>query len=163
MSLAKSKKYTGPTQFLDIDNTREPEQVEVMEKIIESGECPFCLEVIKKYHQTPILKETDHWVFTRNAWPYENTREHFLLILKTHKERLSELTAEEGADYFRLIAWAEQEFKIPGGGLAMRFGDTNYSAGTVKHLHAQLIVPDVGKPGFKPTRFKIGKGEITAL
>lgn len=154
---AKSDKYTGPTQFLDIDNSRVPEQVAVMEQIIESGECPFCMEALKKYHRTPILKETKHWVFTRNAWPYENTREHFLLILKTHKETLSELTAEEGADYFELVAWAETEFALPGGGLAMRFGDTNYSAGTVKHLHAQLIVPDIEKPSFQPVRFKIGK------
>ncbi len=155
---AKSTKYSGPTSFVDIDNTREKEQVEVMEQIIETGECPFCLENLKKYHRTPIIKETDHWIFTRNAWPYDNTREHFLVILKTHKESLSELSPEEGADYFALVGWAEKEFEIPGGGLAMRFGDTNYSAGTVKHLHAQLIVPDVGKPGFQPTRFKIGKG-----
>ena len=155
---AKSSKYTGPTKFLDIDNTREEEQVQVMEEIIETGECPFCMEHLDKYHRTPVLKETDHWIITRNAWPYENTRDHFLLILKTHKESLGELSPEEGADYFQLIAWAEQEFEIPGGGLAMRFGDTNYSAGTVKHIHAQLIIPDIGKPGFKPTRFKIGKG-----
>ncbi|MFH2118666.1 MAG: HIT family protein [Candidatus Paceibacterota bacterium] len=158
MPLAKSTKYTGPTAFVDIDNTREPEQVKVMEQIVESGECPFCLATIKKYHRTPILKETDHWLLTRNAWPYDNTREHFLIILKPHKERLSELSSEEGADFFRLMAWAEQEFDLPGGGLAMRFGDTNYSAGTIKHLHVQLIVPDIDKPGFKPARFKIGKG-----
>ncbi|HCR81277.1 MAG: hypothetical protein UX28_C0003G0095 [Candidatus Pacebacteria bacterium GW2011_GWA1_46_10] len=161
--LAKSTKFTGPSQFVDIDNTREPEQVKVMEEIIEAGECPFCFDVLKKYHRTPILKETKHWVFTRNAWPYENTRDHFMLILKTHKERLSELSPEEGADYFTMLSWAEKEFDIPGGGLAMRFGDTSYSAGTVKHLHAQLIIPDIGKPGFKPTRFKIGKGEVSSL
>lgn len=156
-SSAKSTKYTGPTKFVDIDNSREPEQIKVMEEIIENGECPFCYEVLKKYHRTPILKETEHWVLTRNAWPYANTREHFLLILKSHKETLRELSPEEGADYFQMVAWAEKEFKLPGGGLAMRFGDTNYSAGTIKHLHAQLIVPDIDKPGFQPTRFKIGK------
>ena len=155
---AKSTKYNGPSKFVDIDNSREPDQVKLMEEIIDAGECPFCLDVLKKYHRTPILKETAHWVLTRNAWPYKNTREQFLLILKTHKEILSELTTDEGADFFSLLAWAEKEFKLPGGGLAMRFGDTNYSAGTVKHLHAQIIIPDVGKPGFQPTRFKIGKG-----
>ena len=156
-SSAKSTKYFGPTDFVDIDNTRKPEQVKVMEQVIETGECPFCLKNLKKYHRTPILKETDHWVLTRNAWPYDNTREHFLIILKTHKERLSELCVEEGADFFKLIGWIEKEFNLSGGGVAMRFGDTNYSAATIKHLHAQLIVPDIDKPDFKPTRFKIGK------
>jgi hypothetical protein len=40
--------------------------------------------------------------------------------------------------------------------MAMRFGETKYSAGTVKHLHAQFIVPDVDQPDFEPVRIKIG-------
>ncbi|EKD47351.1 MAG: hypothetical protein ACD_66C00104G0002 [uncultured bacterium] len=157
MSSTQSVKNLGPITFVDIDNAREVEQIELMKQIMESGECPFCLENLKKYHRTPVLKETEHWLLTRNAWPYDNTREHFLIILKTHKERLRELSPDEGADFFRLMVWAEKKFDLPGGGLVMRFGDTVYSAGSVKHLHAQLIVPDIDKPGFKPTRIKIGK------
>jgi len=94
MSSTQSVKNLGPITFVDIDNAREVEQIELMKQIMESGECPFCLENLKKYHRTPVLKETEHWLLTRNAWPYDNTREHFLIILKTHKERLREFRKE---------------------------------------------------------------------
>ena len=80
-------------------------------------------------------------------------------MLKTHKEMLSELTAAEGADLIKILALAEKYTQAPGGGFAMRFGDSDYSAGTVTHLHAHFIVPDIDAPDFKPTRFKIGKNK----
>jgi ATP adenylyltransferase len=153
----KSKKYTGPSAFVDIDNSREEEQVKVMEKIIENGECPFCLENLGKYHQEDFIKESEHWVLTANRWPYENTQHHFLAILKTHAENLQEIPAGAGDELIEIFQWLEKEYSLPGGGWAMRFGDTKYSAGTVKHIHAQFIVPDIKKEGFKPVRFKIGK------
>ncbi|NCN45228.1 MAG: hypothetical protein COU63_04580 [Candidatus Pacebacteria bacterium CG10_big_fil_rev_8_21_14_0_10_36_11] len=155
---AQSNKYQGATSFVDIDNSREAEQVEVMEQIIEEGICPFCMENFKKYHQETILKETEHWILTPNRWPYENTKLHFLAILKTHAENLQEIPKGAGDELFELLAWLESEKQIPGGGFAMRFGDTNYSAGTIKHIHAQFLVPDIDSPDFKPVRFKIGKG-----
>lgn len=148
-----------PTEFVDIDNARVEEQKRVMEQIIADGDCPFCLENLKKYHPRPIIRETKHWLLTENAWPYENTKLHLLLIAKTHFENLAGLTPEMGADYVELLKWVEQEYQVPGGGIALRFGDTNYSAGTVLHLHAQFIVPDIDKEDFQPTRFKIGKNK----
>lgn len=145
------------TPFVDIDNAREDDQRDVMRKIIEQGHCPFCMENLRLYHKQPILKETKHWILTKNQWPYKNTRLHFLIILKTHAEHLQELTPEMGAELFEIVAWTEKEFDIPGGGFAIRFGDTDYSAGTVNHIHAQFIVPEINNPDFEPTRFKIGK------
>ncbi len=143
--------------FVDVGNSRAPDQTQVMNQIIANNECPFCLENLHKYHQDPTVKEGEYWIITPNRWPYENTQVHLLAIYKKHAVRLSELEPAAGAELFKLFAELEKENRYPGGGWAMRFGDTDYSAGTVNHLHAQFIIPDVEKEDFKPVRFKIGK------
>ena len=146
-------------QLVDLDNAREAEQIKVMKQIIADGGCPFCPENLSRYHRPPILKETEHWLLTKNQWPYPHTKTHLLAIYKEHAERLADLDAEAGAELLELMQWAEKEFQVPGGGWCMRFGDTNYSAGTVNHIHAQFLVPDINAPDYddKPVRVKIGK------
>lgn len=148
-----------PTKFVDLDNARVDEQREVMRDIIDAEHCPFCPENVQKYHKQPILKVGTYWLVTANQWPYEHTKLHLLIILKKHGERLADMPVEAGCELIELAQWAEQEYKMPGGGLAIRFGDTNYSAGTVAHLHAQLLQPDIDAPDYdeKPVKVKIGK------
>lgn len=150
---------TTDKKFVDLDNARFDDQRAMMEEIIAADHCPFCLENLQKYHQEPILKEGKYWLLTTNKWPYTNTKYHFLLIHKTHIEHLLELTPEAGAELIEIAQWTAKEYDIPGGGLAMRFGDTEYSAGTVAHLHVQLLQPDIDTPGYDeaPVRIKIGK------
>jgi ATP adenylyltransferase len=150
--MAKQKK------FVDLDNAREEEQKQIMQEIIDADHCPFCSENLKKYHKQAILKEGKYWILTKNQWPYKHTKHHLLAIYKEHATNLSELDSKSGNELFELLKWAEKEYKIPGGGWAMRFGDTDYSAGTVNHLHVQFIQPDIKSPEFKPVRIKIGKG-----
>ena len=144
---------------VDLDNAREADQLEVMKQILSEGDCPFCLENLRKYHKKPIIKETKHWLLTYNQWPYRHTKLHLLAIYKDHAERLADLEVEAGAELLELMQWAEREFKVPGGGWCMRFGDTDYSAGSVVHLHAQFLVPDIDAPDYndKPVKVKIGK------
>lgn len=145
-------------QFVDLDNAREDEQKQVMQEIITADHCPFCLENLRKYHKQPILKEGKYWILTKNQWPYKYTKIHLLAIYKEHATKLSELDPQSGVELLQFMQWAEREHKIPGGGWAMRFGDTNYSAGTVNHLHVQFIQPDIEHPEFEPVRIKLGKG-----
>lgn len=151
------KKTAATTPFVDLENAREDDQREVMKKIMAANHCPFCVENLKKYHKQPIIKETKYWLVTTNQWPYDHTLHHFLLIYKDHAEQLQELETEAGKELFELVAWLEKEYHIPGGGWAMRFGDTNYSSGSVAHLHVQYVVPSIEDPDFEPTRIKIGK------
>lgn len=144
-------------QFVDIANSRLDEQRQVMEQIIAEGHCPFCLENLTKYHKKSVIKEGKYWIVTENQWPYENVKLQLLAIYKTHTENITELDPASGAELLQFFSEIIQENHIPGGGFAMRFGDTDYSAGTVKHMHAQFIWPDIDKPGFQPVRFKIGK------
>lgn len=145
------------TTFVDIDNSRVEEQKKVMDEILDQAHCPFCEENLRTYHKQPIIKETAHWIATTNQWPYENTKYHFLLITKEHLTNITELNSDAGKELIELTSWLINEYKIPGGGLAVRFGDTNYSAGTVAHLHAQLIQPDPTLEDYQPVRVKLGK------
>lgn len=144
-------------KFVDLDNARKEDQKKVMQDIIKADHCPFCLENLKKYHKQEILKDGKYWLLTYNQWPYDHTQLHLLAIYKEHATHLSQLDPDSGQELIEILAWAEKHFEIPGGGFAMRFGDTDHSAGTVAHLHFQFIVPDIDAPDFEPVRVKIGK------
>ena len=145
------------SKFVDIDNAREDSQRRVMEQIIKADHCPFCLENLHKYHQHPIIKDGRFWILTKNKWPYPHTKHHYLAIYKTHAQKLAELDPQAGKELFEFLQYLEKTLSAPGGGWAMRFGNTDYSAGTVAHLHVQFLVPAVGEPDFEPCRLKIGK------
>ncbi|MGD9129226.1 MAG: hypothetical protein PVJ09_01950 [Candidatus Woesebacteria bacterium] len=144
-------------QFIDLDNAREQEQIQVMKDIAKENHCPFCLKNLKKYHKHPILKETKHWLLTKNQWPYKYTKYHLLIIYKKHATKLSELSSDAGKELFDLVKWTEKKYQVPGGAWAMRFGDTDYSAGSVNHLHVQFIEPDIKAKGYQSVRIKVGK------
>lgn len=134
-------------KFIDMDNVRGEEQRKVMEEIEHLGICPFCSQHLSRFHKKPIIKQTRHWLLTTNQWPYNNRKTHMLLIAKKHAEKLSDLSPVAGKELIELSQWVEQHFKVNGGAIAMRFGDTKYSAATVKHLHVQFIEPNVKKLG----------------
>ena len=138
----EKKKKSG---FVDISNAREDEQKEVMEAIIDNDHCPFCRENLAKYHKKPILRTTKHWLVTENQWPYKKTKNHLLIILKEHAEKLADIPSEAGKELFILVKWIEKKYKIKGGAFALRFGDSKFSASTVNHLHVQFVEPDVYK------------------
>ena len=83
---------------------------------------------------------------------------HLLVIYKQHATSLAQLVPQAGNELFELLAWIEKKYSILGGGFAMRFGDTNYSAGTVNHIHVQFIQPDIDASNYRPVKIKIGKG-----
>lgn len=143
--------------YVDIDNSRWDDQRKVMEEIAANQECPFCPESLQKYHTEESILEGKFWIITKNRWPYQHTKVHLLAIYKKHAVTLSELDPNAGAELFTMFADLEKSQNYPGGGLAMRFGDTDYSAGTINHIHVQFMIPDIERPDFQPVRFKIGK------
>lgn len=154
--MSRSPEEQAPVGFVNIANARNDEQRDVMEKIAEHGDCPFCPENLERYHRNPIVRRGEHWLLTENQWPYDHTRIHMLAIAAYHAEALEDLQEgafEELGDHFR---WASKEHAITAGGIAMRFGSDIASNGaTVRHLHAHLIQPDPDKPADVKVRFKI--------
>ena len=143
--------------FVRPDNTRSGDQRAVYEQIVKDGVCPFCQENFLKYHTKPILIDGQYWVFTESAWPYDGTRQHFLIVLKRHEEKAENLTAEEGAELITMTSKLIKERGIKGGALAMRFGSDPMLKNSVLHLHAQIIEPDLENPTPAGVKLPISK------
>jgi diadenosine tetraphosphate (Ap4A) HIT family hydrolase len=113
----------------------------VIAEIEKEGKCPFCPDNFKYHKKHPILKKYGDWFITKNNWPYKNIEFHFVIISRQHKEKISELSGNDTKEILFLAQWVVKKYKIKGGAVAMRFGETDYTGATVCHLHAHLIVP----------------------
>lgn len=133
-----------PKQVVDPTYAKFKEYRQVIETIADKGKCPFCPENFK-YHKNPILKEEPNWFVTKNSWPYKHCQYHFLILCRQHKENFSQLTVSDLKQVQQLVNWTIAKFKIKGGGLTFRFGETKYTGATVCHLHFHLIVPQLDK------------------
>ncbi|GMU74437.1 MAG: hypothetical protein AMXMBFR44_6340 [Candidatus Campbellbacteria bacterium] len=147
-----------PKTYVELSHAREDEQRTVMDRIVQAGVCPFCPEHLERYHKEPVLEENGSWVLTKNQWPYQNTDVHLLVILKRHAEHLYEITEEEWHDLWSLLVWTNVYFAENGGMFSMRFGDPALSGATVRHLHAQLIVPKVDDASGRPMQVAMWAG-----
>ena len=115
---------------------------QTLKVIIKTDKCPFCPDNFKS-HKKPILKEFQGWLATENSWPYQDTEYHFIFIPKEHKENFSDLSDADFQAVRFLVNWVIDQYKIKGGGLTLRFGEQNLTGATVRHLHFQLIVPQL--------------------
>jgi len=135
---------------LDLKNARKEEQIAVMKKIISDGVCPFCHDFVDNekpaYHSNPVLIETDFWVVTRNAWPYDHTKEHLVIVIKRHILTPEEMKDEEILDLWNIIKKVKQELEITHSTFLMRSDSTGKTGATVQHLHAQLVVASGDEP-----------------
>lgn len=148
-------KTNSKSSFVNTRYAKSGGYKEVLEKIEKSGKCPFCPE--NRDFKNPILKRVGGWIVKKNDWPYKNTLHHFVFIPDRHLENFSELTPDDFKALLELVTWTIKEFKIPGGGFAMRFGEPDYTGASVRHLHAHLIVPELNKDGTaKVAYFPIG-------
>lgn len=122
-------------------NSRSVEYRETLEQIAKSGGCPapFC-KAAAAYHKHEIIMEGQYWKVTRNSFNYQGAEHAFLIIYKEHVRTLAE-TAQPDADleFMQLIRTLIRDYKVAGGTLMMRFGDTDRTGASVTHLHAHLI------------------------
>lgn len=132
-------KKIGKTKYLNLTNTRTKSQKRLMDKMAHDGKCPFCPNNIALYHKPPILKRGEYWLVTPNMFPYQGARIHLLFIYHSHIENISNIDPKAWKEFARYTRWAENHFKIVGGTLFMRFGDTDFTSGTIAHLHAQMV------------------------
>lgn len=132
------------TRVVNPKNSGTGEYEGVIERIASQGKCPFCPDNFR-YHKNPVLKKSEGWFITKSSWPYENSRHHLIIISEKHVEDLAGLTIEDLTAVKELADWAVRKFRIKGGALAIRFGDTDYTGATVCHLHFHLIAPQKSK------------------
>ena len=144
-------------KFVNTKNARKGEYENIIKQIATTGKCPFCKENFK-YHKKPIYKKIGKWFLTNNSWPYKNAKHHLLILGYDHKENFSQLTNKDLESVAYLTRWAIKKWKIKGGGLTMRFGDTDYTGASVSHIHFHIISPEIDKKTkvSKSVNFPIG-------
>jgi len=129
---------------VNLNHSRGENQRKNMEESLKVGVCLFCPKHIKKYHSSPIEKNGKFWMVTKNDYPYEGTKHHYLFIYRKHIDSLAKITTEGMKEFLVHLKWLEKKFKIQGGSILMRFGDSNRTSATITHLHAHLIVGGKG-------------------
>lgn len=124
---------------VNLKHARTDFQRDVMKRIKKDKVCPFCEEHFLKYHTKPIIKRGKHWILTENFQPYEGTKHHLLAVARKHVTSFTKLSPAAHTELLHLFKLEAEKRGIKGGALFMRFGDTDFTGGSVEHLHAQLI------------------------
>lgn len=132
---------------VNLSHARTSFQRQVMERIRRDKVCPFCMKHLLKYHTKPIIKVGKHWILTENFQPYAGSKHHLLAVSRKHVRNFTQLGEAAHRELFALFAAELKKRKVRGGTIFMRFGDTDYTGGSVEHLHVQLV--SGGKRGKK--------------
>lgn len=143
-------------KIVDKTYAKSKEYKKTLETIEKTAKCPFCKDNFK-YHKKKILKKESKWFITESSWPYKNSKFHFLIISEKHKEEFSDLKTPDFKTVSNLVNWVIKKYKIKGGALSLRFGDTKYTGASVCHLHFHFIVPKLDKnKKAKTVNFPVG-------
>lgn len=127
---------------------KRSDYAKTLDVIIAGGFCPFCEEHLFKHHQQPLIYKSKHWLVTKNSWPYQGSRFHFLFITRSHVEATEEMSPAAWTDLQKLYKKLIRENDIKGATLMIRSGDTRFTGASVNHLHAHLVT---GSPRTKKT------------
>ncbi|OHA84535.1 MAG: hypothetical protein A2591_04165 [Candidatus Yonathbacteria bacterium RIFOXYD1_FULL_52_36] len=132
---------TEKNQLVNLSHTRGDEQTNVYHRIAEGGFCPFCWENFQKNHKKPLLIQTEWWIATENQWPYQGSTLHMLFVYRDHVDDPTKVAPDAWSEFYQHILPAiMKRYHINGGGIYMRFGNTNITGSSVAHFHANLIV-----------------------
>lgn len=147
-------------EILDVDeqgkatllNTRTYTQYIRYIDDLRKGVSPFCdldetfNEVIREasYQGGMGGNESRTWRMWHNPFPQKHCRVHLVLAPTQYVTNPEELIDADWKCINDLFAWAisEKGVGIKGGGLLMRFGDPTLNAGSIRHIHANIIGPD---------------------
>lgn len=119
-----------------------------MKKRIENEACPFCDEFFDSQINSIIDTVGDdatRWRMWMNPFAHKGTDIHVILAPVRHIEHISQMKEGDWSALGKLCQALTERLQLPGGALAMRFGDPERNAGSIYHLHANLIVPDLSK------------------
>lgn len=134
-------------KLVNLENSRTEHQRQNMAQAMKSKECLFCEQHLAKYHQAPIERRGQYWLVTKNDYPYDGTELHYLFIYRKHIDSLGQIAPGAMNELSGHLKWLEKKFKIKGGAILIRFGDSNRSSATITHFHGHFIVGRKRAPG----------------
>jgi ATP adenylyltransferase len=143
-----------------LGNYRTAEQLADMRRLEAAGVCVFCPEHLAQDRNQPILHRTPQWTVTPNEFPYRGTRLHLLLVPDEHVTDLVDLSAEAQRDFWSALSWVREHYGLSFYSLAVRNGESEYTGGTIRHVHVHLLQGDVDDPQHEPVRTKLSSRRI---
>lgn len=133
---------TDKPRFVDPAKTRSAKMRRYYDQIEADGICPFCPEHWEKHLDAERVHLGENWLVTNNQYPYENTREHFMLISTYHATTMAEIKPESWQELGEILAWLEKTYQADFGGVGWRFGDFTQTAASVAHFHLHVMMPN---------------------
>lgn len=123
-------------------NTKSLSQYVDMVDKIRREVCAFCPEHFDPAKNV-VVAENHRWHGWVNPYPKDGAAVHLIIAHKEHFTRLADLTPADFAALIDVIKLMPGALDIPGGALLMRFGDPTYNAGSMRHLHVNIMQPNL--------------------
>lgn len=138
-----------------LEAARSEAQRQHMQNLQEQGICVFCLEHFEEHHETPIEWSGEFWFVTKNAYPYEGTEAHYLIIPKKHITSFEELPDEAGAELWKIKRMLKKQLAPLATATVERSCDMRYNGGSIAHLHTHFVA--LPENPSKTVRFKVSR------
>lgn len=124
--------------------------------------CPFCPAELARRERRP-LETAGDWMLLTNEFPRSDTERMLLVVPRFHLIDVEDLSLHDSRGMWALAKAGRKRHGFTGGGLVMRTGDPRDHAGTIEHLHLNLIQPkremDVRLPLAKSVQGRYGHRE----
>lgn len=140
-----------PLYFLGA--ARSPAQRRYMEELEREGICIFCEEHVEEHQAEPVELRGEHWLVTRNSYPYPGTAAHFLIIARRHVRSFDELPDDAGAELWSIKRTLKRQLDPLATATVERSGEMRFNGGSVAHLHVHFVA--LGESPEATVRFKV--------
>jgi hypothetical protein len=114
-----------------------------------AGKCPFCDPLDPELNKViqAAWKDGLGWRMWQNPFPIKHSTTHLIIAPVRHIVHPDSMESGDWDQMANLINYAISGrdglgMGLPGGGVLMRWGDPKLNAGSIRHVHANIIVPD---------------------
>jgi histidine triad (HIT) family protein len=106
--------------------------------MMSSNKCVFC-EIIKGNIKARKIHETEHSIAILDAFPLK--KGHSLLISKTHRPKIQDLSIEENSDIFGELHFLTEKIEksMDGSSSLISIHNGRYSGQEIPHFHIHII------------------------
>ena len=150
-----------PEPLYDLAAARSDAQRKRMEDLEAAGICVFCPEHVAEHQPEPVEHTGSHWYVTRNRYPYEGTKTHYLIVTRRHVTSFDELPDEAGAELWSIKRMLAAQLEPAAIATVERSGNMLYNGGSVAHLHVHLVALDTSPSAtvrFRVSAYSAGDG-----
>ena len=122
----------------EIENARDPEQLNRMLEHQRNNRCHFCPEGFKS-HSSPVIFKNDSWFIAGNDMPYRGAVHHYLIVSVRHTTEVVHLSDKEILDQAEAVAWLVQHLRTDGYTIFVRSGNMKKTGATLDHIHYHFV------------------------